>query len=52
MLRILREDKQRDVKVRTATSLAAMLKTFDIKGWRLPRNLRCNEPLNSKGCVQ
>ena len=52
MLRILHEDEQRDVKVKMVAGLAAMLKMFDIKGWRLPRCLQRNEPLNPKGCVQ
>ena len=36
MLRILCEDEQRDgcEGIRTATGIAAMFKTFDIKGWR------------------
>ena len=48
MLRILCEDEQRDAKVRVVTGLVAMLKTLNIKGWRLLRFLRRNEPLNPK----
>ena len=43
------EDVNRGMQryVRAVTGQAVML---DIKGWRLLRCLRCNEPLNPKGC--